>query len=326
MYKRLKSDIATQLDVADRVVSESLNGRAWSTGEVFDGKQIQNNPWGAISSTHLPGGRIQDYTLETGGSEVAIARYRFPRDRFLPGKVIAYPEVIYGNKFGTNVTDGDLPILVEDVEHIFVDFSWQELTEYSDFDSNPGVTNVALETFFMSGHPDPIVGPGHLDHDRNDSQVELELMVWLKDPRHEDPDIGIVPGQLVGNINVVDHQTGQGNSFSVYRNGPAYVAFIADSPIHAGRICWSDLMKACVDRAAEWDLVDIDPKWRIGAMEFGSEIWTGVGAWIADRFGVDVEVKTDIQDPVIPNTVYSRLANCHLELAELYQEMAEGSK
>lgn len=328
MYSRYSGSISQYLNVAASSVDESLNPKQWSTKSVLNGKQIQNNPWGALSKTHLPGGPIRGFTLETGGKEAGIARYRFPRDRFLPGKVIAYPEVIDGNKFGTNITENsDLPALVEDIDHIYVDFDWRELTEYSDFSENPGVTNVAFETFLMSGDPDSIVGPGHPDHDRSNSQVELELMVWLKEPRHEDPDIGIVPGQVVGKITVRDHITGEDKPFTVYRNGPEYVAFIADSPWHTGRLCWSDLLQACRDRADEWDLVKLEPKWRIGAMEFGSEIWTGVGAWIARKFDVDVQLLTmptgQTQDQIQPTRdVYSRLASCHLELAELYHDLS----
>lgn len=328
MYTRFQGSISEFLNVSAAKVDEALNSKAWSTQSVLNGKQIQNNPWGALSKTHLPGGPIKRFDLQTGGNEAGIARYRFPRDRFLPGKVIAYPEVIEGNKFGTNISDNDsdLPILVEDVNHIYIDFDWQELTEYSDFSVNPGVSNVAFETFLMSGHPDEIRGPGHPDHDRLNSQVELELMVWLKEPRHEDAGIGIVPGQLVGKFSVTDHLTGTKRPFSVYRNGPAYVAFIADEPWQEGRICWSDLLKACSENSTEWDLVEIQPKWRIGAIEFGSELWTGVGAWIARKFDVDVSEFRDAVNPTIPGIdPYSRLARCHLELAEIYQELSDQS-
>ena len=328
MYSRYKGSISEFFNVGASSVDASLNGKQWSTKTVLNGKQIQNNPWGAVSKTHLPGGPIVGYTLETGGSEAGVARYRFPRNRFLPGKVIAYPEVIAGDKFGTNQSSdlNDLPILVEEIEHIFIDFDWSELTEYSDFDENPGVSNVAFETFLMSGHPEEIRGPGHRDHDRNNSQVELELMVWLKEPRHEDPDIGIVPGKVVGNVDVMDHVSGRMVPFTVYTNGPEYVAFIADEPWQRGRLCWSDLLNACKASAVEWDLVNIEPKWRIGALEFGSELWTGVGAWIARQFDVEVERRVAEPDlPDLPNTdVYSRLARCHLELAEVYQALSEG--
>lgn len=329
MYSRFQGSISQYLNVGASSVDAALNGKEWSTKTVLSDKLIQNNPWGALSKTHLPGGPIRGFTLETGGDEFGISRYRFPRNRYLPGKVIAYPEVISGNKFGTNISDdsenGGLPMLVEELGHIYIDFAWEELTEYSDFAENPGVSNVAFETFLMSGDPDPIVGPGHPDHDRLNSQVELELMVWMKEPRHEDPDIGIVPGQIVGNFDVRDHVTGQSHPFTVYRNGPAYVAFIADEPWLSGRFCWSDLLKACIERADEWDLVNIKPEWRIGAVEFGSELWTGVGAWIAKQFDVDVQRATESTNtlPDKPNTdVYARLARCHLELAELYQDLS----
>lgn len=264
---------------------------------------IQNNPWGAINSLSPSTWSQAVRVNEDGNFE---ARWDYPVSSFDPSKVIAYPEVIYGNKFGDVDTDApDMPFQVRDMKRV-------DITYGHEMQQGSTVNNVAIETFF------------HTSADVRITNKEFELMVWLESPS----DTSIVPGKLYGSFKNSD-----GITYDIYvkRNDRRYVAFIAQETVTSGKFCWSDFITAVntVD-----DLDNINPDWYIGAFEYGPEIWTGMGSFTWLQFLVETELNgSSATDPVLTPVVtgassefwrqvayhHHQLSVHHNKLATLYE-------
>ena len=292
-------------------VPEGWQERQWSYKHFSGARVLQNNPWGAISETHLdrPIPRDQWYQAigaNEDGNPAAV--FSYPREYFDGSKVIAFPEVIIGNKFGTLDSGAEgFPIQVKNIERVDIDFRYNMMPHPLRPSETP-LYNVAIETFFHAGHPTPIVGPGHADYDRNNTQHKFELMVWLETPKTDEIGLGDELGEIVDQ---------NGNIFSLHSYAANYCAFLLKHRKSA-LICWSDFIAAVNERT---ELLNIDPEWRISAFESGPEIWTGAGLFEWLNFSVDIKLRDDEQ----PNNqagFFARLADCHREIARLYDDMA----
>lgn len=256
----------------------------------------QNNPWGAIS-------RLEKTQWKQSIGIVnnkATFRYSYDLDTFDPRYVLAYPEVIHGDKFGSLDSGAEgLPVRVKDIDKIYIDF------DYSEKDNATAARNVAIETFFHSTKD--ITGPGHPSGKNN---VVFELMVWVDKP---DSRFGIVPGDSRGIVDV------DGREYEVFtHDSKAYVAFVAVEPQNAGRICWSDFIGACEQFE---DLRTISKNWFISAFEFGPEIWTGAGEFTVNKFDVEFGTHSDHHDPGSNAAMYKKIAMLHDRIADCYREM-----
>jgi hypothetical protein len=288
-------------------VPDGWNDRQWSTLDLDNDLVMQNNPWGAISPSHLdrPIPRDEWYQaigINDDGNPAAI--FSYPRDYFDPSKVIAFPELIHGNKFGTLDSGAPgYPIAVSDIGQIDIEFNYK-MHAHPMRPSDEPVYNVAVETFFDDGGE--LVGPGNPKHDPRNTQVMFELMVWLESPL-DSSDISL--GDPIGEI--TDRH---GTTFDLYSFARNYCAFVRREKTSAGnKFCWSDFIAAV---NAQPELDNLQPQWQIGAFEAGAEIWTGSGLFEWLDFNVDVSAPLPVTTG--DSELFARLATCYRELADTY--------
>lgn len=237
----------------------------WALVTAKNGLQVQDNPWGALMRGQR--GWSLDIEVPSTGTALASAHWDFPS--YNPAEVQAYPEMIYGSKFGTtpDVAGSQFPKTLAECRDIKVVVAYEvrELSEDAQY-------NVALETFFHdSASP---TGPGHPDVESGTrtNNVIFEMMVWLAKP--DDPTMVI--GRSAGTVKI------QGRDYEMYTQGSRdnYLAFVLvpeqnENPQYSGRyeLPWSSFALVAHDMFPQKNLMHK----HISAFEFGPEIWTGEG-------------------------------------------------
>lgn len=274
----------------------AVDYKEWAVKKLSKNLVAQNNAWGAISTLPREAWK-QGVGVQNGD---AYFEYAFPVE-FDTSQVIAYPEVIYGNKFGYIPSGAtDLPIQVKDIKNIDVSF------DFAERNNSTSVRNFAVETFFHSTKD--ITGPGHPS---GTSNKVFELMVWVDKP---DANSGIVPGKKIDTIKV------DGRLYDVYvKTQNDYIAFIDQSPRNAGTFCWSDFIEAAKRYGSVRDILD---RWYISAFEFGAEIWAGSGEIVFNDFTVEInkDATPTLKDGKLD---YWKLASLHNQIADCYKKAAQ---
>jgi hypothetical protein len=247
---------------------------SWDTVRI-DGPDIllSNNTWGSdklrsdqwrqcihASGTggqaRLPVGWSYDWLASTDGEQSAVK---------------AYPEVIYGNKHGIEIsadkaTTG-LPERLDRLPQLTVEYAYRETGS-----ANREI-NVAAESFIHESCD--IMGPGN---SAGDNRV-YEMMVWVqagdKYPYRQPLTMAVIQDQLWYVFADASRSTG-------------YIAFVLAETQTSGSLDWNAFLDWTRQNAPLIGLKPFQPHWCIGAVEFGSEIWWGRGEFVLDRFAVRV--------------------------------------
>ena len=185
--------------------------------------------------------------------------------------VKAYPEIVYGSKLGTHVSgtkaETGLPEIVSQLPEFVVDFDFSE--------TGSAERNVALESFFHDSCN--IAGPCDVVDNRS-----YEMMIWVENPSRR------TPGRLALTNQLID-----GRYWDVYikpNSNKHYIAFTANNEFSRGRINWNRFVEWTENwTAANADRLQIDallPEYCMGAIEMGTEMWSGQGSFTLNNFNV----------------------------------------
>ncbi len=239
---------------------------------VYDRFAVLNNIWNA--GTVRSDDWQQTIAAKQSADNAIVASWTYDwlsQSQGVPQAVKAYPEVIYGNKLGTLIT-GDkaligLPERIDKLENFTIDFRYSE--------TGNAERNVAIESFFHDSCE--ITGPCHLDDNR-----AYEMMVWINNPTTWRP------GDLAERAVEID-----GLLWDVYikpRSNKSYIAFAANTPQTEGTINWNRFVEWTVDwttqNAAELRISAMTADLCMGAIEFGTELWSGAGTFTLEQFEV----------------------------------------
>lgn len=244
---------------------------SWATFELAESKLlVSNNTWGAdkvrgdrwrqcIHASplrDLPIGWSYDWLASTDGEQAAVK---------------AYPEVIFGNKHGIEISAGkaqtSLPEQLDRLPRLTIDYAYRESG------SKDREINVAAESFIHASCD--IKGPGNPS---GDNRV-YEMMVWVqagdKYPYHQPLTMAVIGDQLW-------------YVFADASRSRRYIAFVLSETQTSGTLDWNAFIRWTRQNAPLIGLEPLQPQWCIGAIEFGSEIWWGQGEFVLDRFEVAV--------------------------------------
>ena len=265
-------------------------------GRQFDGTGLQygdflltNNAWNGQQSSW---DWSQCITLTAASDGSILPSWTFDwgnEDDLQPGlfewEVKSYPEVIYGAKsiseYSAPCADTGLPIAVKDMPDISIAYNYRtQLTDarvgdQGDEANNPtpvtgGDRNIALESFF---HSSCDIRRG------NDSNMELELMVWLEVGNERLPS-GSAPQAVFTNA--------AGQTFDIYTKpgNDQYIAFVAQNIVQADTLDWNEFMDHARDNAATYSIRQQQDSWCLANVIFGSEIWWGEGSVNLDYYQI----------------------------------------
>lgn len=244
---------------------------SWATFAVAEPKLlVSNNTWGADKvrgdqwrqcihasvGGGLPVGWSYDWLASGDGEQSAVK---------------AYPEVIYGNKHGIEISadklQTGLPEQLQRLPQLTIDYAYRESG------SAAREVNVAAESFIHSSCD--IKGPGN---PAGDNRV-YEMMVWVqagdKYPYRQPLTMAVIRDQLW-------------YVFADASRSKHYIAFVLSETQTSGTLDWNAFVDWTRQNAPLIGLEPLQPQWCIGAIEFGSEIWWGQGEFALDRFDVTV--------------------------------------
>lgn len=262
----------------------------------FDGPGLQfgdfllsNNAWnGQQSSWNWE----QCIALTTAADGSVLPSWTFDwgnEDDLQPGlfewEVKSYPELIYGAKSNNEqsapcATTG-LPIAVKDMPNISISYSYRtQLTDARTGDrgdeaNNPtpvtgGDRNIAIESFFHSS----------CDIRRGaDSNMELELMVWLETGNERLPS-GSAP------VAVFTNAAGQAYDIYTKSGNDQYIAFVAQNVVQADTLDWNEFIDHARANATTYKIRSQQDNWCLANVLFGSEIWWGEGSVNLDYYQI----------------------------------------
>jgi hypothetical protein len=217
---------------------------------------FENNQWN--SSDAGTDDYFQCITLtETSTSEFTPSwSWEWP---YGGGSVKAYPEIWYGDKFGTASPDSDeLPEVISSLEDYNISFSYSE----TDIDSSDA-RNVAFESWFFP------------TEDVSFDEVEFEMMVWVNRSDNIYP-----AGSLVESVTFSD---GTYDLYLDYFDDWTYFAYVRQDYITEGSLNWNEFVNHLVDEGY------ISSSYYMSVIEFGTEIIYGSGEFQIDHFVVDHE-------------------------------------
>ena len=239
---------------------------------VYDRFAVLNNIWnaGTVKSDDWQ----QTIAAEQTADNAIVASWTYDwlaQSKGVPYAVKAYPEVIYGNKLGTLITGNraqtGLPERIDKLDDFAIDYRYRE--------TGNAERNVAVESFFHSSCE--ITGPCHHEDNR-----AYEMMVWVNNPKTWKP------GDLALSAVEID-----GLLWDVYikpRSNKKYIAFATTTPQTEGRLNWNRFVDWTVDwtteNATELGISPMTPDLCMGAIELGTELWSGSGSFTLEQFEV----------------------------------------
>lgn len=281
----------------------------WSLTTANNGLKVQDNPWGAL----MRGRQGWDLTISPYGTG-AQATYNFPD--YDARYVLAFPEMIYGNKFGStgNIGHSPFPKKLNECAGMEIDFNWSHFWEG---DIEP-VLNTAVEIFFHDSLP--ITGPGHPSGENN---IMFELMIWLDDTR-EDPMLSVGEKVFTGTID--------GHVYDAYLqpNRSDYIAFVSHETQTSGTLKWDLFMMLTNNLLNDHRGVSINlGNNYVSAVEFGPEIWgRGSGRFVWNQFNVRFpDEPIDPDEPINTTgggvTISSAESRCYGEIAHTHMLISE---
>ncbi len=234
-----------------------LSNNTWGSNKVrSDQWQQCIHASGAAGQAQMPVGWRYDWLASTDGEQSAVK---------------AYPEVIYGNKHGIEISAGKaatgLPERLDRLPDLTLDYAYRE-TGSADRE-----INVAAESFIHDSCD--IQGPGN---SAGDNRV-YEMMVWVqagdKYPYRQPLTMAVIRDQLW-------------YIFADAERSTSYIAFVLAETQTSGSLDWNAFLDWTEQNAPLIGLEPFKPHWCIGAIEFGTEIWWGSGEVVIDRFNVTV--------------------------------------
>ncbi len=232
-----------------------LSNNTWGSG------QVNRRGWQQCvyatrrgAGYELPVGWTYNWLDESDGEQSAVK---------------AYPEVIYGNKFGTEISGSKrvtgLPETLGKLPEIEVTYS------YSETGDTDRELNVTAESFLHETCD--ITGPGN----RSGDNRVFEMMVWvqagIKRPHRRPLTEAIIDGV----------------TWNVYANpkkSSSYIAFILPQPMTEGSLDWNSFIQWTRANAPQIGLDQLQDTWCLGSIEFGTEVWWGKGEFVLNRFEV----------------------------------------
>lgn len=233
---------------------------------------VLNNIWNAGAMRSDDWNQTIAATQTADGGIVASWSYDWlAKSRGTPHAVKAYPEVIYGNKLGTLITGNKehtgLPERIDQLADFSIDYRYSE--------TGTAERNVAIESFFHESCE--ISGPCHLNDNR-----AYEMMVWINNPKTWKPGDLAVSGVEI-----------DGHLWDVYikpRSNKEYIAFTASTAHTEGRLNWNRFVDWTVqwttDNAQSLGISPMTPDLCMGAIEFGTELWSGKGTFTLERLDI----------------------------------------
>jgi len=238
----------------------------------YENFAVLNNIWNAGTMRSDSWSQTISARQASDNSIVASWNYNWlAQKRGAAQEVKAYPEVIYGNKLGTLVTgskaDTGLPERIDKLATFMIDYRYSE--------TGNAERNVAIESFFHESCN--ITGPCH-HHDNR----AYEMMVWINNPKTWRP------GDLARKAVEID-----GLKWDVYikpRSNKRYIAFAVNTPQTEGEINWNRFVDWTVNwttaNAAELGISPMTPDLCMGAIEFGTELWSGSGSFALEKLDI----------------------------------------
>lgn len=242
---------------------------------VYDRFAVLNNIWNAGTVRSDDWRQTIAATQSSENTFVASWLYDWLEEsRGVPHAVKAYPEVVYGNKLGTLVTGSKartgLPERIDKLDQFNITYRYSE--------TGKAERNVAIESFFHDSCE--ITGPCH----RQDNRA-YEMMVWINNPR------SWKPGDLALSGVKID-----GLLWDVYikpRSNKEYIAFAAVTPQTEGTLHWNQFVDWTVDwtteNSKELGIEPMTPDLCMGAIEFGTELWSGSGTFTLDQYDISFD-------------------------------------
>ncbi len=234
-----------------------LSNNTWGSGKVNSDEWRQCIHGSASGAGfRLPVGWSYDWLASIDGEQSAVK---------------AYPEVIYGNKHGIEIS-GDkaatgLPERLDSLPRLTMNYAYRESGS-----ANREI-NVAAESFLHESCD--IKGPGN---SAGDNRV-YEMMVWVqagdKYPYREPLTMAVIQDQLW-------------YVFADASRSTSYIAFVLEDTQTSGSLDWNAFLEWTQKNAPLMGLEPLQPHWCVGSLEFGSEIWWGQGEFVLDQFSVSV--------------------------------------
>jgi hypothetical protein len=247
----------TLLSTDPAIAAITLDCTDW--GHVNNGIfRAENNTWGKGDLT----GWSQCIGLGTAASGALVARWNWD---WLDsgGGVRAYPEVIVGQKPGSQSTTPDLPMQVNQV-------AAAEIT-YDVASTHTGTGNLAFD-IWLTDTPNPDTwGVPPITH---------ELMIWLEAYGSIAPGGSWIGKEKIGGI---DYSVYVGENWA---DGWTYIAFYrTPAQLGAGTLDLADFLAYLVENG----LATGDEY--LASIEFGNEVVSGQGETILNQYAVSVQHK-----------------------------------
>lgn len=263
-------------------------------GSQFDGPGLAygdflltNNAWNGQQST-ADWQQCINLTEATDGSVLASWDFDWGneddlQDGLFEWEVKSFPELIYGYKSNEEISGPcaatGLPVALSSLPDISIAYNYRapltdtRVGDRGDEANNPvpvtgGDRNIAIESFFHTSC-DIIRGA--------DSNMELELMVWLEMGNERLPS---------GQPPVAQYTSGTGQTYDVYTKSDNYVAYVAQNPETAGTINWTEFVNDTRDNATSYGVKTLQNNWCMANVIFGSEIWWGEGSVALDYYQI----------------------------------------
>jgi len=233
---------------------------------------VLNNIWNAGAMRSDDWQQTIAATQMSDGEIVASWSYDWlAKSRGTPHAVKAYPEVIYGNKLGTLISGSKeqtgLPERIDRLADFSIDYRYSE--------TGTAERNVAIESFFHDSCE--VTGPCHIEDNR-----AYEMMVWINNPETWKP----------GDLAVSDVEI-DGHLWDVYikpRSNKQYIAFTTNTPQTEGRLRWNRFVDWTVqwttENAKALGISPMTPDLCMGAIEFGTELWSGKGTFTLEHLHI----------------------------------------
>lgn len=222
----------------------------------FDRYVIENNQWGS-SGTKGEAYEQCIFLTEFEKNKFNVSwSWNWP---FGSGGVKAYPEIIFGSKFGRQSdSNSGLPAPVNQLQEYTITFSYEDNNAAS-----KGERNVAFESWFFPSS------------DVSFENTQYELMVWL------DKTPNIFPGgSFISDVEI------DGVTYEFYMGqfpDWVYFAFVRKNPITEGSLRWNPFVEYLIQESY------LEEDRYMAGIEFGTEIIEGEGTFTINEFNVSVK-------------------------------------
>lgn len=247
------------------------------TNNAWNGQQSSFNWEQCIALTETTDGSILPSWEFDWGNEDDL------QEGLFEWEVKSFPEIIYGYKSDDEISAPcsvtGLPVRVSDLPDISIAYNYRapvtdnRVGDKGDEANNPtpvtgGDRNIALESFFHSSC-EIIRG--------DNSNMELELMVWLEMGNERLPS---------GQPPVAQYTSSAGLTYDVYTKSDNYVAYVAQNPVTADTLNWTEFVDDTRANAGIYGVKSLQDNWCMANVIFGSEIWWGEGNVALDYYQI----------------------------------------